>query len=190
MREIAIVYNVWKHLPSKDRRIAPQSFALYIWCSLFHTLYHYNLCKNSDISWKKQRITKFFRKNRHYVLSILYFCKRQQPVLRWCPLSWAELWAGHYIIEKRHTMLCRLASWNYHNLLQVKDNAELMSRVCWKHIPSCAWGLVMPSTHTNGCISNSTRGYHSVRQLARAVVGLRKRMSRRWIPTFFCCAVN
>ena len=29
------------------------------------------------------------------------------------------------------------------------------------------------------------RGYHSVRQLARAVVGLRKQMGRRWIPTFF-----
>ena len=32
--------------------------------------------------------------------------------------------AEHYIMEKRHTMLCRLAGWNYHSQLQVKDNAE------------------------------------------------------------------
>ena len=30
----------------------------------------------------------------------------------------------HYIMEKRHMMLCRLAIWNYHKRLLTNDNAE------------------------------------------------------------------
>jgi len=46
--------------------------------------------------------------------TFLYFCTRLQPVdddAHWVGRS---NWAGHYIAEKRHTMLCRLAIWNYH----------------------------------------------------------------------------
>ena len=39
-----------------------------------------------------------------------------------------------------------------------KTMRSLMSRVCWKRIPSCAWGLTMPSTHTYGFISNTFVG--------------------------------
>ena len=112
-------------------------------------MYH----NNCVFSWNLQRITKIFHKNMCNVLTFLYFCT-------WLQACGNDVWwggwsceAGHYIAEKRHTMLCRLAIWNYHKKMCVKDNAELMSRVCWIHIPSCAWGLTMPSTHTNGFIS-------------------------------------
>ena len=63
---------------------------------------------------------------------------------------------GHYIAEKRHTMLCRLAIWNYHNRLQVNDKCRVdatgMLDMC---IPLCAWRLAIPSSHTYGCISNT-----------------------------------
>ena len=41
----------------------------------------------------------------------------------------------HYIMEKRHTMLCRLADWNYHTRLQVNDNAEVDATGMLKHVP-------------------------------------------------------
>ena len=92
----------------------------------------------------------------HNMLIFLYLCPCLQFVdddVHWG--GWSNR-TGHYIMKKRHTMLCRLAIWNYHRRLQVNDNAEFdvtgMLKSC---IPLCAWGLTKPSTHTYGCISNT-----------------------------------
>ena len=51
-------------------------------------------------------------------------------------------------------------------------------------IPLCAWRLTKPSSHTYGCFSYTYAWVSLYSSTHRAVVGLRLRMSRRWIPTF------
>ena len=91
----------------------------------------------------------------------------------------------HYIMVKRHTMLCWLAGWNYHTQLQVKDNAKFDATGMLKTYPGCVREGKLSLQRTLTSISAILRGCHSVRQLARAVVGLNQRTSRRWIPTFY-----
>ena len=91
----------------------------------------------------------------------------------------------HYIMEKRHTMLCRLVIWNYHKRLLTKDNAKLMPRVCWLCIPV----VCLKANHAFTAHFRVYQQYDAwvslCSSVSKAVVGLRWQTSRRRIPTFF-----
>ena len=96
----------------------------------------------------------------------------------------------HYIMEKRHMMLCRLAVWNYHRKRVPKTLLSLMPRVCWICIPV----VCLKANHAFTAHFRVNQQYVTWVSLCssalRAVVGLRQRMSMMWIPTSFRCVVK
>ena len=164
-------------------------YFIYCWRYNKTQFFHNNPDLSCNLISEKNSFSCFFSEKNVYFTTFLYFCNRY--CLQWnYSLSESALReelqrAEHYMMEKRHTMLCRLAFWNYHFLTLVNDNAEYDVTGMLRMYPVVCVKAVKPSTHTYRVYQYYSRGYHSVRQPMWAVVSLRKRMSRRWIPTFF-----
>ena len=131
----------------------------------------------------------------HFFVEILcrfkfssYLWNRALPALG-CPESMDCWWAEHYIAEKASHDALSIGWWNLGNFNAYQRHCRVDATGMLKtYVPLCAWGLIMPSSHTYGCFSN--RSWVS---LCSSASKDSEGLISRWADVdthVFCCVVN